>query len=556
MARNDSLATMTVKIAANTAQFNAAVKQTQGQLKAFSDYINKAAKSFVAGFGAMQVANFTLEVSKLAGEAQGVKAAFDRLPESVKVMQQLKEATGGTVSELELMKRAVTATNFGIDLAALPKLLEFAAVRAQQTGQSVDYLVDSIVTGIGRKSPLILDNLGISTTRLKEKFGGAALEAQSIADVAKAVGAIAEEELGKMGKLSDNAATRMANLSAEWENLKVVIGDSLNAVDDTKAFTLSKMIADLTAFFKVLQDNKIANQITEQKGGIFASLFPNIDQLFSIRELSKEIEKIKDGAREFAKINTEGFIKVPTLGLRIQESINKITEDNRKKELERLEVLKKINEERQKEESRVRDIQNIVKKRLEGYSSGPTVAGFDRSTLSFETPDPSGVDRETVIRNMADAQNALAVATERARESQQKQIDIIMQQREAWASLGSQMSDVIAQTIASGEPLLNSLARIASGVIAQLERIALARMIADSAKFGIGGIVAAAAGFGVVKGLFSKLSKEQSTPVSAPSYQSSGYAPFGYSSVRVYQRGTDMEGTLTETQRLGKRTKG
>ena len=49
----------------------------------------------------------------------------------------------------------------GIDIQKLPDLLKFASIRAMETGQSVDYMVSSIVTGLGRKSPLILDNLGL-----------------------------------------------------------------------------------------------------------------------------------------------------------------------------------------------------------------------------------------------------------------------------------------------------------------------------------------------------------------------------------------------------------
>src|SRR5690606_23630638 len=117
--------------------------------------------------------------------------------------------------------RAVQASNFDISLSALPRLLEFASIRAQQTGQSVDYLVDSIITGIGRKSPLILDNLGISAVALKDKLNGVSVAAASVGEVADAVGRIAEENLKKMAGFSDNAATKTQKLAAEWENFKV-----------------------------------------------------------------------------------------------------------------------------------------------------------------------------------------------------------------------------------------------------------------------------------------------------------------------------------------------
>jgi hypothetical protein len=142
-------------------------------------------------------------------------------------LADLRKSTRGLVTDLELMKATVMAGTFGIPIEQLGHLLEFAKRRAQETGQSVDYLVESIVTGIGRKSPLILDNLGISTTRLKEKFNGAALEAQSIADVAQAVGDIATEELGKMGTAVDTAADKMVRLGTTWQNFKANFGEAV-----------------------------------------------------------------------------------------------------------------------------------------------------------------------------------------------------------------------------------------------------------------------------------------------------------------------------------------
>ncbi len=66
--------------------------------------------------------------------------------------------------------------------------------------------------------------------RLKAQFGGAALEAQSIGDVAEAVGRIATEELGKMGEFSENVSTKIQRLGAEWDNFKVSVGGTGNEV--------------------------------------------------------------------------------------------------------------------------------------------------------------------------------------------------------------------------------------------------------------------------------------------------------------------------------------
>ena len=227
-ASNSVLARMAVIISANTAEFNRALKDTQNNLGRFTGMISKSLAVLGVGLGAKQILDAGIAVSKLAGQAEGVAAAFSRLPNSVALMKDLKEATGNTVSELELMKRAVMASNFDIELAALPKLLEFATLRAQQTGQSVDYLVDSIVTGIGRKSKLILDNLGISAVALSQKLGGVSTEAATVGQVAKAVGEIAADSLKNMAGFSDNAATKMDRLAASWDNVGVSIGRLIN----------------------------------------------------------------------------------------------------------------------------------------------------------------------------------------------------------------------------------------------------------------------------------------------------------------------------------------
>lgn len=256
MAQNDILAKVSVIINAQTAALGKDLKGATSKIDSFTGEVKKLGAVIGGAFAIQQVADFTLEVVKLSGEAKGVKAAFDRLPDSIKVLEDLKKATGGTVSELDLMKRTVQAANFGISLNALPKLLEFATLRAQQTGQSVDYLVDSIVTGIGRKSPLILDNLGISAVALKEKLGDVSTAAASVGQVADAVGAIAGESLQNMAGFSQNASTSLQQLTAEWVNFKVALGDAANGtgVIGTSIKILTDLITNLTDVLKGVSD--------------------------------------------------------------------------------------------------------------------------------------------------------------------------------------------------------------------------------------------------------------------------------------------------------------
>jgi hypothetical protein len=216
--------TSKVILGLDPSEFRRGIQQVDAKLKETSKLFGNLGQAIGAAFAVGQIQAFTAEAIQLGSQMQTVGKGFARFGDQAQ-LEELRKSTRGLVTDLDLMKATVMAGNFGIPIEQLGGLLEFAKRRAQETGQSVDYLVESIVTGIGRKSPLILDNLGISTTRLKEKFNGAALEAQSIADVAQAVGDIATEELGKMGTAVDTAADKMVRLSTTWQNFKASVGE-------------------------------------------------------------------------------------------------------------------------------------------------------------------------------------------------------------------------------------------------------------------------------------------------------------------------------------------
>lgn len=226
---SDQYKTLKVQLdAATKAAFDtgAALKKTADNTQSFATQFGQlvtAVKLFLTAGLVRELVASGLEMSKLAGNVQGVKTAFDRLPNSIVLLDELKQKTHGTVTEFDLMKKAVFAADFGIPVKNLGTLLEFAAARAQQTGLSVDYLVDSIVRGIGQKSILRLDNLGLSAERLKNELGGASLKTKSIGDVTEAVVKIAGEELTKMGGYVETAATKVAQLETAWSKLGTTI---------------------------------------------------------------------------------------------------------------------------------------------------------------------------------------------------------------------------------------------------------------------------------------------------------------------------------------------
>lgn len=223
-----------VNIGAKTADFDKAADKIGGKMKQLAGLVAGA-------FAVSKIQAFVFETAKLAGEVEGVSIAFRKIA-TPGLLEDLRKATKGTVTDLELMKNAVQANNFQIPLNQLASLLQFANKRAQDTGQSVDYLVNSIVMGIGRKSPLILDNLGISATRLKKNLKGVGLETASVGDIANAVGKVIQEEMGKAGDVIETSAIKTAQLNTSFANLQAVIGSRVNpALNQLKEYALQAM---------------------------------------------------------------------------------------------------------------------------------------------------------------------------------------------------------------------------------------------------------------------------------------------------------------------------
>lgn len=242
MANSDML----VRIKANTDNYNAGIARARKTLDGFKQdnltmggIINQSTKSIVAA--AAQYASFAAVLgtvasgfaeavstgSAMAREMEGVKMAFDRLNQPG-LLEGLREATHGTVNDLELMKQAVKFDNFNLSLEQMGTFLAFAQQQAKDTGQDVNYLVDSIVTGLGRKSLPILDNLGLSATEIRERM-------KETGDMTKAVAQIIEERMASAGDYVETAADRAAQAQARLDNAMTELGNTMNSLSGAGA---------------------------------------------------------------------------------------------------------------------------------------------------------------------------------------------------------------------------------------------------------------------------------------------------------------------------------
>jgi len=471
-----------VEINADTKGLKKGFDKAEKQTSSFGRSIKRIGGLIAGAFATSRITAFAGEVSNLAGEMEGVRYAFKRIADQ-HILEDLQHATRGTVSELELMKRTVQASNFGLPVENLAKLFEFASRRAQQTGESVDYLVNSIVLGIGRKSPLILDNLGISAIRLREEFKGLGIESASVLDVAGAVARIANEEMGKMGNTIVTSKDRTAQFTAEWSNAKVEIGGVVNIIKDELQPALTNALSSFTKLVRIRKN------------------------ILKLQQESNKAEKnLKDKA--FENYTWWDKIKLVIFGVdkALQNSVETIDELNDKTSKNDLaSTLNKTTEAIKEQKKETQDLTEIL-------------GAFAQAEWDAKQ---NGVDRTEEARKEA------AVMEESAKKREQElneRIELVNDHITAQETLGEviakTMADSAASAIMFGETWRDVIKKTISAVIAKAVAFMVGRAMEESAsKGGIAGIILAP-----LAGAAAGAAAKGALDAAIPSYATGGIA--------------------------------
>jgi hypothetical protein len=110
-----------------------------------------------------------------ASELADLTRGFDNLRISAglssQTLEKLEEATNNTVDRMELMRQANNAMLLGVARSAdeLALMFDSAQRLARALGKDATFGIESFVTGLGRQSRLMLDNIGI-TIRVDQAY--------------------------------------------------------------------------------------------------------------------------------------------------------------------------------------------------------------------------------------------------------------------------------------------------------------------------------------------------------------------------------------------------
>ena len=206
----------------------------------------------VAGLGAA-LAKVTID----AAPVEGVSNAFAGLAESAgqgadEMLDALKRGSAGMVANRDLMMSfnqaaQLVSTDFAVQL---PDAMQYLSKVSGATGQDMGFMLDSLVKGVGRLSPMILDNLGIqvnleeATAQAAEMFGVQAEELTKSQVQAGMMNVVMEKlaaNTASMPDVTETAAAKMAQFKATIQDTKDQVGIGFLPVLTTLLGTLGEV---------------------------------------------------------------------------------------------------------------------------------------------------------------------------------------------------------------------------------------------------------------------------------------------------------------------------
>lgn len=267
-------------------QASKGISQVQSKLQSFSESFKR---NWLGITAAITASIFAIkkgwDVLEFGAKMEQQERAFKNLASSYHVSAQqiikdLDTAADGTLTTMQLIDKASKAMTLGLDPDQLDELMTIARASAKAMGQSVDFMYDSIVTGIGRQSKLILDNLGIivSVGKANEDYAkqiGKTVEQLTEAEKRQAffnaVVSAGQEIVERVGMSNRTNA----------ENLQIIKSSLAEAAQQVALFITNS--ADLTEVADKFKE--VANATKEiRKGFVFDQMASVMEKMQAMKE--------------------------------------------------------------------------------------------------------------------------------------------------------------------------------------------------------------------------------------------------------------------------------
>lgn len=236
---------------------NPIFQKAQGVMKDFGIELSALPLKAVAVVAAVAaIAAAFVALGHRGAALVGLAQSFDQVTAAVgqtstALLERLREASAGTISDFGLIERANVALSgatgkLGEEIGEnLPRLLEIARTQAKVTGKDVDFLFNSIIEGIRKSSPLRIDNAGLiiktgDAERAYAESIGKTVEQLTVEEKGIAIlnatleaGNAALEQAGNLQETNaEKIARSTATIANIFDTLAVAVQPGFGAVQD------------------------------------------------------------------------------------------------------------------------------------------------------------------------------------------------------------------------------------------------------------------------------------------------------------------------------------
>ena len=220
--------------------YEKSLKKASKANQSFTDSVKVAAGVLMRDFVTSLTQSVTSSI-KLGAQLKTLEKSFRMLSaatgEDTSSLKELRAATEGMVSDIDLLTQANAALALGLPTEDLDELFAASIKLGKAMGLDATHAVESLTMGIGRKSRLILDNLGI-VVRAEEAYEqyanvlGKSTDALTTAEKSHAFQSLAIQRVrDKAALLGDNISENekgMERWSAAMKNLTTGLGSMLS----------------------------------------------------------------------------------------------------------------------------------------------------------------------------------------------------------------------------------------------------------------------------------------------------------------------------------------
>lgn len=232
------------------------VKKIDSGFKRLTKTIKTSAFAIV-GFLASVVG--AIKLIEAAGERLGQRRALERTLDAAgastdEFIAKLKGLANQQIATSDIILASNRALALGISKDDIPGLLEAATKASVSLGISATAAFNDITTGVGRASPLILDNLGIVVDAVKIYKDFAAAIGTTVEELTKQqrTAALSAAVIKTAGKGAEDFATAQSRVTVALAQSAAKLKDFTQGVLDSIAAsqTLADVIEETSGFFE------------------------------------------------------------------------------------------------------------------------------------------------------------------------------------------------------------------------------------------------------------------------------------------------------------------